>query len=336
MLNPWQNNQLIGHCKQKEIILNAINNQRFSNSWLFSGSKGIGKSTFAFQIAKMLFSDQHDLQYDQNTISTKKVDELEHLDLIYITPNNEQKKTSSDIITIDEIRKLQDFIRSTPTESKYKIVIIDPIDNLNKNAANALLKILEEPPLYVVFFLINHKVGKIMDTIKSRCQVLDFIDNTDIEIDQLIDLFLNEITNDDKNNYKIFKKNSFGWLTQAYQQKLYDQYIDFIEKISTITAGKQNLNIEFFYQILKYAEDKQSEVIYLINTMIYRHNLYLIDEGNTVSEAEILLFKQLDQKDSPDSYIDWLSNMNESFNSSDILNLDSRVNLWDNLMELSK
>ena len=162
-------NKLIGFEDELNSILNSLKKKTLVNSLLVSGSKGIGKSLYVHTIIK---------EFIKNAVSSKSV--IHHYTLLENNthPNiniikkefDEKSKKIKNFITIDQIRKINQFSRETSTINNLpKFILIDSADDLNINAANALLKILEEPKLNTYFFLISHQPSLLLATIKSRC-----------------------------------------------------------------------------------------------------------------------------------------------------------------------
>ena len=160
MLDMFED-KIESHVEQFEEIKKNYSSNKMHHAWLLTGIKGIGKAIFANKVAKLLLGS------DAMSISQveKLVESQAHPDLMVINKED-------DYIKVDDIRDLQQFIKLTPGLSKNKVVIIDNIQNININAANALLKILEEPPAHTYIFLVCS--GFVIPTIRSRCVTLKF------------------------------------------------------------------------------------------------------------------------------------------------------------------
>ena len=151
----------------KKILVNSIKNNKISHAYLFSGPRGIGKTSMAKIFAKAINCDN----FDKNNDACDKCDSC-------IEANN----NSVDIIEIDaasnngvdQIRDLKNKISIVPSNLKYKVYIIDEVHMLTNSAFNALLKTLEEPPSYVVFILATTAFYEVPETIVSRCQCFSF------------------------------------------------------------------------------------------------------------------------------------------------------------------
>lgn len=171
--SPRTNPQCIGHKEAEETILTAWNSKKMPHAWLISGPKGIGKATLAYRLARFVLAggDASLLQREGLAIPSdhpvfRRVVAGSHGDLLVL-----ERKDDKDI-SVEDARKIASFLRLTPSESAWRVVIIDSVDSMNRNAANAILKILEEPPANALILLISHLPGKLLPTIRSRCRQL--------------------------------------------------------------------------------------------------------------------------------------------------------------------
>lgn len=155
---------ILEHNKSLEQLLSFYKEKKLHNSLMFSGQKGIGKFECAALLSHYILTDAAD-----STDISNKMANGSHPDFRILRTAEDSK-----IISVDQIREINEFLRFTNVESKNKVIIIDSLDNLNNNAANALLKILEEPPLNCYFICLVHSIGKILPTIRSRCSITNF------------------------------------------------------------------------------------------------------------------------------------------------------------------
>ena len=152
------------------------------HAWLLAGPRGVGKATFAREAATRVLADAAGPPIDAPGLGTpqdhriaKLVEAGSHPDLRWLARLvNDKTNNLSRNITVDQVRSLSDLFDLTPALSPWRVVVIDSIDDLEKSAANALLKMLEEPPANTVFFLVSHAPGRLLPTIRSRCRRLDF------------------------------------------------------------------------------------------------------------------------------------------------------------------
>lgn len=182
---PHQQDLFFGHNDAEQALLSAWLSQKMHHAWLLTGPKGIGKATFAYRAARFIFeqgADSHlslmpptSLATDPQSTSARQVANRAHPNLLSIErPYDQKSKRFKTEITVDEVRKTVKFFGSTAGEATWRVCIVDPADDLNSNAANALLKVLEEPPEHTVFFLVSHAPGRLLPTIRSRCRRLSF------------------------------------------------------------------------------------------------------------------------------------------------------------------
>lgn len=182
---PRENSQLSGHGAAEQLLLQAYNDGRLPHAWLFSGPKGIGKATLAYRFGRFLVSRGEAGQdmFGAETAATLAVDPgnrnhrliaaRAHPDLRGIERTIDAKtKRLRTAITVDQIRELGGFFALTGADGGWRVAIIDGADEMNRNAANAILKLLEEPPKKCVIILVCHGAGRMLATIRSRCRQL--------------------------------------------------------------------------------------------------------------------------------------------------------------------
>lgn len=197
IVTPQNNFFLLGQEEAEKVVLDCYNNHTLHNSWLISGERGIGKATFAYKFARFLLDpnrSEKTLNTSPDSQSNRLVSSNSHPDLKVIerdyietdrkkilkaikdgeamSESELQNLKKSAFIRIDDVRTINDFMAKKSSQDGWRVVIVDSIDDMNAAAANALLKILEEPPAKSVIMLISHNVGKLLPTIKSRCSKL--------------------------------------------------------------------------------------------------------------------------------------------------------------------
>jgi DNA polymerase-3 subunit delta' len=159
-------------------FLEAQSRGRLHHAWLLTGPEGIGKATFAFRAARRLLGAAPDPRFGLLGSSpshpvSQQIAARAHPDLMVLERAVEGGKPRK-VIPVDEARKLPEFFSKSPSSAPYRVAIVDAVDDMNANAANALLKTLEEPPERGVLFLISHAPGGLLPTIRSRCRRLRF------------------------------------------------------------------------------------------------------------------------------------------------------------------
>lgn len=152
----------------------AIDRGRLHHAWLLTGPEGVGKATFAYRAARRLMGARplgEGIGSDPNDPVSRQISARSHPDLMVLERIGEDGKPRK-VIPVEEARRLPEFFAKAPASAPYRVAIIDAADDLNVNAANALLKTLEEPQGRGVLFLISHSPGKLLPTIRSRCRRL--------------------------------------------------------------------------------------------------------------------------------------------------------------------
>ena len=180
--HPRETMELVGHGRAEQVLLDAVRSGRLHHAWLLTGPEGIGKATLAYRFARFLLAGapedtlvpQHDLAVAPSLPAVRQIAAQAHPGLLVIhRAYDPQKKRAPASITVDEVRRLKDFLALTADEGAWRVVIVDRADEMNPNAANALLKSLEEPPAQTVFLLVSAEPGRLLRTIRSRTRRLD-------------------------------------------------------------------------------------------------------------------------------------------------------------------
>ncbi len=177
--HPREARRVIGHAAAEDTLLKAINGQ-MPHAWVFGGLKGIGKATLAWRLAKALLQRGRSreslatLDSDPMHPAVRRLMAGAQGDVLSLRRPADPKtgKIKNDL-TVDEVRKLGEFYARHASEGGIRIAIVDSADDLNRNAANALLKTLEEPPPDSLLILIAHRPRALLPTIRSRCRMLN-------------------------------------------------------------------------------------------------------------------------------------------------------------------
>ncbi len=178
--HPRETKRLFGHGEAERTLAQALAEGRMHHGWLLCGRQGIGKATLAYRFARAALAPAHErategqgLTVGEETGASRQVRALSHPGLLVLRrPYDEKAKRFSASIPIDEVRRLRSFLSHRAAEEAWRVVIVDEANELNVNAANALLKSLEEPPARTVFLLVSSSPGRLLPTIRSRCRTL--------------------------------------------------------------------------------------------------------------------------------------------------------------------
>ncbi len=174
---PLATAKLFGHQEAERFLAESYRSGKGHHAILIEGPEGIGKATLAFRFAAHVLSHPEPSQApavlgdpDPASALVRQLASGASHNLLHLTrPVDEKTGKVRSAITIDEVRRAGHFFSQTSGTGNWRIVIIDPADDLNRNAANAILKILEEPPKRAMFLVLSHAPGKLLPTIRSRC-----------------------------------------------------------------------------------------------------------------------------------------------------------------------
>ena len=173
---------IVGQDRATDQFASAWATRKLHHAWLLAGPKGVGKSTFAHAVARRVLADAAGPSFDLPGIETpddhpivKLIEAGSHPDMRWLErlPKEKGEGLARDI-TVDQVRGLGEFMSMTAGLSPWRVAVIDSMDELNREASNALLKMLEEPPPNTLFFLVSHAPGRLLPTIRSRCRRVDF------------------------------------------------------------------------------------------------------------------------------------------------------------------
>jgi DNA polymerase-3 subunit delta' len=176
--HPRLTPHLRGHTVQWRHLTQAFADERFAHAWMLTGTEGVGKATFAYHLARWILAST-------SRIPGEKVEGTDSIAATHPVFRRMMAQAHSDFcvverpesggeIGVDAVRHLCQFMRKTAGESAWRVAIVDDADHLNRNAANALLKMLEEPPARTALLLVTHQPGRVLPTLRSRCRKMAF------------------------------------------------------------------------------------------------------------------------------------------------------------------
>lgn len=342
-ISPKNNTFLLGQDKAEKILLDAWKNNSMHNSWLLCGLEGIGKATLAYRFARFLLSADESkkesyssLEISENNPVYKLTVNGAHPDLKIIERDytdtdkrkivkaikegealsEEELKTlkKSAVIKIDEVRMINEFLSKKSADNHWRVVIIDSIDDMNQFSANAVLKILEEPPAKSILLLISHNPGKLLPTIKSRCAKL-----------VLSPLSENEVAS----------------LLRRYRPQLTEKEVKGLAAISSGSIGKallysDNMALRYYDDLCKliYAKDKFK----LADLLSYAETAAKDEDSFALVQELILKFisENIANSSHTDELADVWENAIKIFNETSRLNLDKKQILINIVYELIK
>ena len=180
--HPRRRTDLKGHQAAEETLIRQWASGRMHHAWLFAGPRGIGKATLGYRLARFLLSfpdpgktsERTSLFVPSEAPVAHRIAARGHADLITLERSYDAKaERLKSEIAVDDVRRASAFFGRTAGEGGWRICVVDAAEDLNTESANALLKILEEPPSHSLFVLVSHQPGRLLPTIRSRCLRLD-------------------------------------------------------------------------------------------------------------------------------------------------------------------
>lgn len=183
-------------------FFNAYEKGRLHHAWLLTGPQGLGKASFAYRCARFLLGRERDQTFGPLGMSMQDPDvrlisAQSHPDFLALEREVEGGRLKKSI-SVEAVREIGEFFSKAPSRSAYRVCIIDSVDDLNINSANALLKILEEPPAKGIIFLISHSPGRLLATIRSRCRRLGFPPWSDAQVASFVERRLEDVSDEDR------------------------------------------------------------------------------------------------------------------------------------------
>ncbi len=258
-LTPRANSRLIGQQAAERTLRSAFEGGAMAHSWLISGPKGIGKATLCFRMARFalnsgasaggLFGDAAadtasaggGLWSDPNTPAFKRIAAGGHADLLTVQRSlNDSGKLRNEIV-VDDVRKIGGFLRLTAGEGGWRVVIVDSADEMNRNAANAVLKVLEEPPTRALLLLVSHNPGRLLPTIRSRCSRLSLPPLPEATVAELLAKYESGLEPDDAATIARLSEGSIGAalsLAEAGGLDLYRNVTDLLADLPRLNTAK--------------------------------------------------------------------------------------------------
>lgn len=245
---PRRNDALLGHEEAEKVILDAWNSQRMHHAWLLCGPRGIGKATLAYRMARFILSggganagmglfgaSPDGLYIDPEEPVARRIAGGGHGDLKVIERlYDEKKKRLQGEITVASVRTVGNFMSKTSAEGGWRIVIVDAADELNRNAANAILKVLEEPPANAMMILIAHHPGRLLPTIRSRCRRLNLGALQDHQVVDLLGRYCLDMDLGDRDALSGLAEGSIGRALQLHEVGGLEMYTELVRLIAEL------------------------------------------------------------------------------------------------------
>ncbi len=241
---PWRHDRLVGHEAAEQAMLAAHRLERLHHAWLLTGPRGIGKATLAWRFARFLLTSQpaglfaaapENLAVAPDAPGRSLVDARSHPDLFHLrrTLNPDTGRIRAEI-AVDDVRDLGAFMHMTPAMGEWRVAIVDSADEMNRNSANAVLKILEEPPAKAVLLIVAHAPGRLLPTIRSRCRRLTLRPLPDQDVVKLLGDYAPDTKPQERAALASLAQGSIGRALELASAGSLDLYRDMVEVLATL------------------------------------------------------------------------------------------------------
>ncbi len=338
------NSKLLGHENAEKLFFDLITEKTLTHSWMFSGPKGIGKASLAYRIARyLLCTNDKKTKCHRPSIEEKRSIKTGHLwvdpkldifqrvsvgshaDLLTIERKPDRRGKLASNIIIDDVRKINNFFNKTAAEGGWRIVIIDSADEMTLNAANALLKNLEEPPFNTLLLLISHNPSSLLPTIRSRCRDLPLSILEHQDMIKLLNAYLPDLTDADRMLLAVIGEGRIGYAITLSESGGLQIYKDILELLNSMPKlNFKNLD-DFCTKLAKSgAEDIFLNSMQLLNGILARliRGHFMDDEKLIMPETH--LQKTFLEYGDLDTWINLWENINNFQNNHKLLNLDPK------------
>ena len=239
--HPREVYDLIGQDDALARAARIVRSGRPPHGLMLAGPAGIGKATLASRIARYVLrfgaspEGPADLSIPQNNLVSRQIEAQSHPGLLVLKrPVDEKTGRLKTVVSVNEIRRLGGFFGLTSADGGWRVAIIDAADDMNDNAANALLKVLEEPPARSLLILISHAPGRQLPTIRSRCQRLDMKPLGDAVLTGALAQRLPDIGTDDRAALMRLAEGSLGLALQLAEE----EGVEFAHRAEALLAAR--------------------------------------------------------------------------------------------------
>jgi DNA polymerase-3 subunit delta' len=241
---PWRNDRFVGHDIAERTMLVAQQLGRLHHAWLLTGPRGIGKATLAWRFARFLLAGQPEglfasspdsLAVDTHAPGRALVDARSHPDLFHLRRSLDPKQDRiRSEIAVSDVRELGEFMHMTPAMGDWRVAIVDSADEMNPSSANAMLKILEEPPPNAVLLIVAHAPGRLLPTIRSRCRRLALQSLPDKTVVDLLGIYAPTLPEEERAALAGLAEGSIGRALELASAGSLALYREMVEVLATL------------------------------------------------------------------------------------------------------
>ena len=249
---PRANGLLLGQAAAEARLLEAFRSGRLPHAWLISGPRGVGKATLAYRFARFVLGQGREgqgrepggagqglfaadpagqaegLAMPEDSEASRLIASASHPDLRVLERGQDDGGKPQQSISVDKVRASLGFVHLTPALGGWRLILVDAADDLNRNAANALLKALEEPPRNTLLLLLAHAPGRLLPTIRSRCCHLVLPPLATAEVTQLLGRYAPELPARDAAGLAHLAEGSIGRALELASEGGLELYADLV------------------------------------------------------------------------------------------------------------
>ena len=345
--HPRTNHRLQGHDDAERTLLDAFNSERMHHAWLITGPKGIGKATLAYKFARFvlthgkksgpsLFGDDlpASMHESLNVAPEHPVFQRTasggHADLMAIERRiNEKTGKLKTVIDVDSVRQVGQMMTQTAAEDGWRVVVIDAADEMNANAANAVLKVLEEPPKNALLLLVSHNPGRLLPTIRSRCRTLQMRPLSPELVVELTGVYAPDVAADDARRLAELSDGSIGRALGLVEEGGLELYGELMALLHTLP----NLDIKALHKLADKvaragADNAFQTVTGLLRWWLERMILVAAGKGGTPGEDAGFMAQLAEQASLDRWFLVW-EKINQLVAQTNGINLDKRQVMLD-------
>ncbi len=347
---PWRSPRLRGHDDAEKTLLAAQQSGRLHHAWLLTGPRGIGKATLAWRFARFLLCGEQQgglfgggpesLDVAADAPGSGLVDARSHPDLFHLrrTLNPDTGRMRAEI-AVDDVRGLGAFMHMTPAMGKWRVAVVDSADEMNRNSANAVLKILEEPPPNAVLLIVAHAPGRLLPTIRSRCRRLALQPLADETVVGLLGDFMPDIQPEERGALTRLAEGSIGRaleLAAAGSLNLYREMVEVLATLPDLDMARLHAFAERFAKRGEEANADWRSLNYLFDGWLkgLARHWALGTEGAAVVPAEAGLNGRLLAAASLDRWIEAWEKVAHLLSRADAVNLDRKQTVLGSFLAL--
>jgi len=348
--SPHFNADLLGHEAAEKELLEAFHGGAFAHAWLISGPQGIGKATLAHRFARYILSQgdadafggiggnglfgttdapPDNLYVAPETPVFRRVAAGGHTDFLTVERTvNDRGKLRNEIV-VDDIRRVPAFFGHTSGEGGWRVVIVDSADEMNRNAANALLKVLEEPPDRSVLLLVSHNPGRLLPTIRSRCRNMPLPPLAEDVLKKLLKRYLSDLPDDQSGILSRLAAGSIGDAVKLWESGGIELYNATLELLASAPDQDVEALHRFADDLTARGKDPQAfaTAMELLKGILLRLTRYAAQSGARsmdVDSREDEVIRAIAPMATLDLWLEVWENVGELIERADAVNLEHK------------